>query len=177
MSGAPGRIVLVLGGARSGKSSYAEKLAEGFAGTKNYIATGQARDEEMVVRIASHQARRGPDWHTLEEPLELARALEQQAGPGRFVLADCLTLWVSNLLEADENIEQRTDDLTAALARLHGTVVLVSNEVGLGIVPANALARRFRDEAGRVNQQVAAVADEVVFIAAGLPVVLKPAKP
>lgn len=168
----PSRI-LVLGGARSGKSDYAERRAEALGGALVYIATGEALDAEMAERIARHRADRGPRWHTVEAPLELAAALAREAREGRAVLVDCLTLWISNLMHAGRDPATETDHLVAALATAAGPVVLVANEVGLGIVPENALARRFRDAAGRVNRRIAEIADEVQFIAAGLPLMLK----
>lgn len=164
---------LVLGGARSGKSSYAERLAEGAADSCVYLATAAAGDAEMAERIARHRARRGRRWRTHEEPLALAEALAAVAEPGVVVLVDCLTLWLSNVMATDLDVENECGRLVAALPRLRGPAIFVSNEVGLGIVPDNALARRFRDEAGRLNQAVAAAAQSVVFLAAGLPLVLK----
>jgi adenosylcobinamide kinase / adenosylcobinamide-phosphate guanylyltransferase len=166
------RVTLVLGGARSGKSRYAETLVRD-AGGGVYLATAQALDAEMAARIARHRAERGDGWTTVEEPLELAAALERGARGGRPILVDCLTLWLSNLMGAERAAAQEIARLLAALKTLPVPVVLVSNEVGLGIVPDNALARVFRDEAGRLNQAAAAAADRVVFLAAGLPLVLK----
>jgi adenosylcobinamide kinase/adenosylcobinamide-phosphate guanylyltransferase len=165
MTGGPA-VTLVLGGARSGKSAYAEALLGG--GT--YLATATAGDAEMAARIAAHRARRGQAWRTLEEPLELAATLAACEGP---VLVDCLTLWLTNIMQAGGDVDAQTQALVAALQELAGPVVLVSNEVGQGIVPDNALAREFRDRAGRLNQDVAAVAGRVVLVAAGLPLVLK----
>jgi adenosyl cobinamide kinase/adenosyl cobinamide phosphate guanylyltransferase len=165
-------LTLVLGGARSGKSRHAESLVEA-AGGGTYIATAEAGDDEMRARIAEHRARRGPAWRTIEEPRDLAAALTRAASHRQPVLVDCLTLWLSNLLLADLDIEAASDALVASLAHLGVPVVMVANEVGLGIVPDNALARRFRDEAGRLNQRLAACADRVLFLAAGLPLALK----
>ena len=162
---------LVLGGARSGKSAHAEALLEG--GSALYIATGQALDGEMAERIDHHRRRRGPHWSTLEEPVELAQALDNVLRPDRPVLVDCLTLWISNLMHAGRDVDRAVDALCEVLVRPNGPVVLVSNEVGLGLVPDNALAREFRDHQGRVNQRVAAICRKVVFVAAGLPLVLK----
>ncbi|OWR00007.1 bifunctional adenosylcobinamide kinase/adenosylcobinamide-phosphate guanylyltransferase [Sphingopyxis witflariensis] len=164
---------LILGGARSGKSRYAQTLAEAFDGDLIFIATGEAFDDEMAERIAHHRADRGPRWDTVEAPLALDEAIRARAAPGKLLLIDCLTLWVSNLMHAERDIVAATDELIAAMGDARGPVILVANEVGLGIVPDNALARRFRDEAGRVNQAVAAAANEVSFIAAGLPLRLK----
>ena len=161
---------LILGGARSGKTTYALRAAEMTGRGPVMIATGEALDVEMEDRIARHRAERGPAWRTLEAPLDLAAAVNQ-IGPGETAVIDCLTLWVSNLMFAERDIDEEAALLTAALQGRE--VILVSNEVGLGIVPDNALARSFRDAAGRLNQQMAAAADKVVFIAAGLPLVLK----
>ena len=167
------RLSLVLGGARSGKSRYAEGLIEAASERALYLATAEARDAEMQDRIRRHRARRGPRWTTLEEPFALADRLLTEARPDRPILVDCLTLWLSNHLLAGHDIDAEIAALDAALPGLGGPVVFVANEVGLGIVPENALARAFRDHAGRLNQTVAARADRVVFIAAGLPLVLK----
>jgi len=164
---------LVLGGARSGKSAYAERLCADSGLAPVYIATAEARDREMAARIDAHRARRGAGWRTIEAPLALARTIEAEAAPDRILLVDCLTLWLANLIEAGESPAESGAALAALLPGLRGPIVLVSNEVGLGIVPDNALARRFRDEAGRLNQAIAAIASRVVFIAAGLPLVLK----
>lgn len=164
---------LVLGGARSGKSRYAEALLESTPGGLLYLATATAGDAEMQERIDQHKSRRGNRWETVEAPLALTETLRRQAGPGRAILVDCLTLWLSNLMAAERDIDQEADALAAALPTLAGPVVLVSNEVGLGIVPDNALARRFRDHAGRLHQRVAAAVPVVTFVAAGLPLHLK----
>jgi adenosylcobinamide kinase/adenosylcobinamide-phosphate guanylyltransferase len=164
------RLTLVLGGARSGKSRYAEALFEGVAAPV-YVATGQPLDEEMRNRIAHHRAARGPHWHTVEEPIELAATLLRHRD--RPVLVDCLTLWLGNLMAAERDVEAEGEALLRALAELEGPAVLVSNEVGMGIVPDNRLARDFRDHAGRLHQRVAALSDRVAFIAAGLPLILK----
>lgn len=165
------RLVLVLGGARSGKSRYAESLAVGWRGEKVYVATAEAGDKEMADRIARHRASRGAGWSTVEAPLELTASLDRLAGS--FILVDCVTLWLSNLILAGHDAAAEVEALVAALSRQPATVVVVSNEVGLGIVPDNALARRFRDVAGLANQRLADVCDEVVFMAAGLPLRLK----
>ena len=170
-------ITLVLGGARSGKSRHAEGLVTATPGPRVYIATAQIWDEEMADRVAHHRQDRGPGWTTVEEPLDLPGALRRHAAPGTGVLVDCLTLWLSNLMMAEADIPAKSAELLEALADVQGRVVLVSNEVGLGIVPDNALARRFRDHAGRLHQEVAALATRVVFIAAGLPMVLKGERP
>ncbi|MBP2312307.1 bifunctional adenosylcobinamide kinase/adenosylcobinamide-phosphate guanylyltransferase [Azospirillum soli] len=166
-------ITLVLGGARSGKSRHAEGLVTSAPGPRVYIATAQIWDAEMAERVARHKDDRGPGWTTVEEPLDLPGALRRHAVAGTNVLVDCLTLWLSNLLMAEADVPAKAAELLGALAEVDGRVVLVSNEVGLGIVPDNALARRFRDHAGRLHQDVAAVASRVVFVAAGLPLVLK----
>ena len=167
-----GRLALVLGGARSGKSAHAEALVTAHPAPWLYLATGQALDAEMQARIAEHRARRAPGWQTEEVPLDLAAALAA-VPPGRPALVDCLTLWLSNLLLADRDPDAESSRLAEALDRRHGPLVLVANEVGLGIVPDNALSRRFRDAAGRLNQRVAALADTVVLTVAGLPLRLK----
>ncbi len=166
-------LTLVLGGARSGKSRYAESLVESQGGPCIYLATAEAGDAEMAARIEAHRARRGGRWQTVEVPLDLAHRLGVVAGAGRGVLVDCLTLWLSNLMAAGRDPDAETAALTEALPALAGPAVLVSNEVGLGIVPENELARRFRDCAGRLNQAVAEIAQSVVFVAAGLPMHLK----
>lgn len=167
-------VVLVLGGARSGKSDFAEGLVRKSGLTPVYLATGAAFDGEMEERIARHRASRGDGWLTIEEPRDIAGVLERESRAERAVLIDCLTLWLSNLMFAEADIEAETARLVGALAEVEGPVVLVSNEVGGGIVPDNALARRFRDEQGRLNRRVAEAAGMVVLVAAGLPLVLKP---
>lgn len=166
------RLTLVLGGARSGKSRYAEALVEAAAPRGLYCATAEAGDDEMRARIAAHRARRGPLWQTIEAPLDLAGAIAV-ALPERPLLIDCLTLWLSNLLLAGRSPDAEFATLRASLRDAAGPIVLVANEVGLGLVPETPLGRRFRDEAGRLNQSIAAIAERVVFIAAGLPLVLK----
>ncbi|PQA73426.1 bifunctional adenosylcobinamide kinase/adenosylcobinamide-phosphate guanylyltransferase [Brucella oryzae] len=169
----PGKSVLVLGGARSGKSSYAEKMVVSSGLQPLYLATGRAFDKEMESRIAIHRDRRGSEWQTVEEPLDLIGALTLHVAADRFVLVDCLTLWLTNLMMAERDIATETASLVAMLPDLAGSVVFVSNEVGLGIVPENRMAREFRDHAGFLHQAVAAVADEVYFMAAGLPLKMK----
>jgi adenosylcobinamide kinase/adenosylcobinamide-phosphate guanylyltransferase len=167
---------LVLGGARSGKSRIAEGLAYDAAGPGGalvYVATAEPLDGEMRARIATHRARRGDGWRTIDAPLAVAAAIEAEARPGAAVLVDCLTLWLSNLMHLGRDVDAETAGLVAALAAARGPVVLVANEVGLGIVPENALARAFRDHAGRVNQAVAAAAGRAILVAAGLPLTLK----
>lgn len=165
------RLTLVLGGARSGKSRHAEMLVRRHSPPWVYVATAEPLDGEMRERIAAHQSRRGAEWHTLEAPYDLAQTLS--ASSTAIMLVDCLTLWLSNILLAERNIEIECDRLLEALATRTVPTVLVSNEVGLGIVPDNALARRFRDAQGTLNQRVAAIADHVVLMTAGLPLVLK----
>ena len=171
MPQAPSRMTLVLGGARSGKSAYAEALIEAHPGPWLYLATAQAFDDEMVDRIAQHRARRAGAWHTRDVPLALPEAVAEAEGP---VLVDCLTLWLTNLILAEADLDHATERLLAACADAPGPLVLVGNEVGLGIVPDNALARRFRDAAGRLHQRLAARADRVVLTVAGLPLIVKP---
>lgn len=165
--------LLVLGGARSGKSRYAQARAETLDAGLVFIATAQAFDTEMAERIARHRNDRDARWTTIEAPVELAAAIRAESREDRVLLIDCLTLWTSNLLLAERDIPAATGELVASIHEASGPLILVSNEVGLGIVPDNELARRFRDEAGRVNQQVAAAVDEAMFIAAGLPLRLK----
>ena len=167
------RISLVLGGARSGKSQYGERLALETGLTPIYIATAEARDAEMQTRIGHHRDQRDERWSTLEEPLDLASIIAGQSDPARVLFVDCLTLWLSNHLEHGCDLEQESDALCAALAEATGPVILISNEVGQGIVPTNALARQFRDEAGRLHQKVAAICTDVSFIIAGLTLPLK----
>jgi adenosylcobinamide kinase / adenosylcobinamide-phosphate guanylyltransferase len=171
-------VTLVLGGARSGKSRYAERLIEAAATEGTYVATAEPGDAEMAARIAAHRARRhevgqGSFWHTVEAPVAVPSVTAGEAARDRPLLVDCLTLWLSNLLLADKCVEAEIAALSAALREAAGPVVLVANEVGLGLVPETPLGRRFRDAAGRLNQEIAALADRVVFVAAGLPLVLK----
>lgn len=169
-------VELILGGARSGKSALAEQRALESGLGVIYVATGQPGDAEMAARIAHHRARRPEDWACAEEPLRLAAALPAHANPGRCVIVDCLTLWLTNILLAD-CFEKEMAAFLDVLPRLPGRVLLVSNEVGCGIVPANELARRFADEQGRLNQRVAALCGRVTLVAAGLPLELKQAAP
>ena len=168
-------LTLVLGGARSGKSAYAESLL-GEAGAV-YVATAEAIDDEMRDRIARHRARRGERWTTVEAPLDLADALRVHARnpAGAGVLVDCLTVWLGNLMHAGRDIDREARSLLESLDDLEVPAVLVANEVGLGVVPDNPMARAFRDHAGRLNQALAARADRVVLVTAGIPLVLKPA--
>lgn len=162
---------LVLGGARSGKSRYAESLIEGLPPPWAYVATAEAGDDEMAARIKAHRARRGAEWRTVEAPRDLAAAL---AACGRMpVLVDCLTLWLSNLMLAEADIDAEVERLETALAAAAAPVVLVANEVGSGIVPDHPLGRRFRDLQGTLNQRLAAGADRVVLMVAGLPLAVK----
>ncbi len=165
------RLTLVLGGARSGKSRYAESLITALPPPWIYVATGQGLDAEMAARIGAHRARRGAGWTTVETPRELAGALAAHAQAP--VLVDCLTLWLSNLMMAEAPIEAEFDRLAQALHKATAPIVLVANEVGSGIVPDNALARRFRDLQGGLNQRIAARADHVVLVVAGLPLFVK----
>lgn len=171
-SGRAASLTFVLGGARSGKSGHAEALIAAHPPPWTYIATAQALDEEMSERIAHHRTRRDGRWQTLDAPLDLAAVLAAMPA-GRPVLIDCLTLWLTNVMLAEGDIEAECRSLADTLARPSGPWVAVANEVGLGIVPGNALARRFRDAAGRLNQMVAAKADRVLFMAAGLPMTVK----
>lgn len=174
------KISLILGGAASGKSHYAESLAETYA-KKLYIATARAADEEMQTRIEAHRQRRGSAWQTVEAPMDLSQALgaieAETRDPGTVILIDCLTLWLTNLMLAERDLQTATDDLVHALKAAEADIIMVSNEVGHGIVPENTLARRFRDEQGRLNQTLASIATNVIFVTAGLPLILKDNQP
>ena len=164
-------IVLITGGARSGKSRLAEQRVLEAGPVAHYIATAQAFDSEMTARIATHRERRGPEWRTHEAPLDLLETLRATDDAPRLV--DCLTLWLSNLMLAELDWESRAHEMIAALPDLHHPVVFVSNELGMGIVPDNPLARAFRDAAGTLNQWIAADADEVILSVSGLPLKVK----
>jgi adenosylcobinamide kinase / adenosylcobinamide-phosphate guanylyltransferase len=170
MSSIP-KLILVLGGARSGKSRYAEGLITALPPPWTYIATAEAGDDEMAARIAGHRARRGAHWHTVEAPRGLVQALS--ACGAQPVLVDCLTLWLSNLMLAETDVDAETARLEQVLAAANGPRVLVANEVGSGIVPGTALGRRFRDQQGILNQRIAARAERVILTVAGLPLALK----
>ncbi|HEX6956480.1 MAG TPA: bifunctional adenosylcobinamide kinase/adenosylcobinamide-phosphate guanylyltransferase [Ferrovibrio sp.] len=170
---ADARVTLIVGGARSGKSRLAERLAEQREGPLTYLATAEAWDDEMRARIMQHRARRGDRWQTVEAPIAVADALQTLPPRIGAVLVDCLTLWLSNLMHANRDVEQETERLLAVLPTSACPVIMVSNEVGLGIVPDNKLARDFRDRQGRLNQRIAELADHVIFTAVGLPLVLK----
>ncbi|MFB9947308.1 bifunctional adenosylcobinamide kinase/adenosylcobinamide-phosphate guanylyltransferase [Rhizobium puerariae] len=168
-----GHVTLVLGGARSGKSGFSERLARETGFQRHYIATGRAYDDEMRERIARHRADRGADWMTHEVPVDLVPLLMELDAPGRVVLVDCLTLWITNMMMEERDVGAEGAALVRGFESLSSRLVLVSNEVGLGIVPENRMAREFRDHAGRLHQKIAAAADEVFFIAAGLPLKMK----
>lgn len=165
--------LFILGGARSGKSRYAQERIEALEGKLVYIATAQALDQEMADRIARHQADRSGRWRTVEAPIDLPGAIRQAEASCDAILIDCLTLWLSNLILAEHDVAVATSALHAALTDCSIPIVLVANEVGLGIVPDNTLARLFRDVAGRLNQTIATVCEEVCFLAAGLAIRLK----
>lgn len=165
-------LTFIIGGARSGKSRHAEELATALPAPWTYIATAEAYDDEMRARIAEHRSRRGAGWRTFDAPLDLAGALAAQPS-GQPVLVDCLTLWLTNHMLAGHDAEAECGRLAEVLANPRGPWFVVSNEVGQGIVPENALARRFRDEAGRLNQKVASIAETVLFMVAGLPMRVK----
>ena len=167
-------IEFFLGGARSGKSALAEQAARATGKELVYIATAQARDEEMFERILHHRQQRGDGWHTVEEPLSLVTTLQQESAHNRCLLVDCLTLWLSNWLESDpQGWPRQRDALLDLLPGLAGDIILVSNEVGQGVVPVNALARQFVDESGRLHQALARRCQRVVFVVAGIPQILK----
>lgn len=168
-----GNVVLVLGGARSGKSGFAEQRGDALAGQHIYIATAQAFDDEMARRIARHRADRAGHWRTVECPLELEDVIREHDGTDSVLLVDCLTLWLSNLMLGGHDVALARDRLAGLVPKIQGTLLLVSNEVGQGIVPDNVLARQFRDEAGWLNQAMARAANEVWFVTAGLPQRLK----
>ena len=165
------KLILITGGARSGKSRFAEELARKFPGPQAYLATAQALDEEMAERIRRHRNLRGPDWETLEEPLSVAESVAGAGERFRLILLDCLTLWISNLMMAgrtEEGILAEGDRLVQACREAAASVIVVGNEVGLGIVPDNAPSRMFRDLSGLVQQKVAREADEVYFLVSGI---------
>jgi adenosylcobinamide kinase / adenosylcobinamide-phosphate guanylyltransferase len=168
-------IILITGGARSGKSRYAEQRALEMSAKPLYVATAEAKDEEMAQRIVEHRKRRGSQWRIIEEPLELTRALLAQRGKTDCALVDCLTFWISNLLILDDEKQasEKVEELIEKLPQLNFPLVFVTNEVGWGIVPDNPLARRFRDLAGWTNQQMAQVANEVILMVAGMPMIVK----
>jgi adenosylcobinamide kinase/adenosylcobinamide-phosphate guanylyltransferase len=167
--------LLILGGVRSGKSRYAEELARSQARPVTLIATAEARDEEMAARIDAHRRHRDARWSVVEEPITLAAALRTAMSPDSLVIVDCLTVWLSNLLCGEDAKAPRreTEGLLEVLGALPGDCIMISNEVGFGIIPANALARRFGDEAGVLHQRIAAQCDRVVLMVAGLPLVVK----
>ena len=169
------RIVLITGGARSGKSRYAEERARRIGARLLYVATAEAGDEEMARRIAAHRARRGAEWMTIEAPIEIANALSEIRGGYDAAVLDCVTLWLSNLTTRGDEIyvERAVEEFIAAARAFDAPLFIVTNELGSGIVPDNALARAFRNLAGRANQRLAAVADEVVFMVAGMPLFVK----
>ena len=164
---------LVLGGARSGKSRLGERIAHASGRQRVYIATAQPLDDEMTERIARHRADRGDGWTTIDAPIDLAATLRAEAAASRILLVDCLTLWLTNVMLEERDVEADCAELADAVKTIPTSLILISNETGLGIVPDNALARRFRDAQGRLNQMIAAVAPRVVFVAAGLPLALK----
>ena len=167
------KIILVTGGARSGKSQIAEGLISSLGANPIYVATAEALDDEMRARIAAHQARRGPQWTAYDEPRDLVGVLRRTDGAGPR-LVDCLTLWLSNLLLRGDDWQEATNELVSALAAMRAPVVFVTNEVGSGIVPDNKLSREFRDAAGYLNQRIASASDEVYMAVSGLSLKLKP---
>ena len=164
---------LVLGGARSGKSGYAEQIVLNSGKSPVYVATGRALDDEMLERIEKHRDRRGDKWETVEEPLALVDALRQSAHKDRIILIDCLTLWITNLMMADADVVRECASLADYISDTKVPLVFVSNETGMGLVPETKMGRKFRDLQGRVNQEIAACCDQVFFVAAGLPLQLK----
>ncbi len=170
-----GKLTFITGGARSGKSSFALKEASSQAGKRAFVATLEPRDEELRKRVQRHREERGADWNTIEEPLELADLLRRLNSEYGVVLVDCLTLWLSNVMHSERDLNKEVDELITSIVDVKRSVRLfvVSNEVGMGIVPENALARTFRDHAGTLNQRVAGAADEVYLMASGIPVKIK----
>lgn len=168
------KSLLVIGGARSGKSRYAQSLAEDSGKAPVLIATATAGDAEMAARIAKHQVDRGTLWQLVEEEIDVVGALCGSAAPDKVIVVDCLTLWLSNLMLGAHDVESHCEALARSMACLAGPAIFVSNEVGFGIVPEHALGRAFRDAQGRLNQRLASVCDAVVLVAAGLPLQLKP---
>ncbi len=166
-------ITFIIGGARSGKSRHGEGLITAKPPPWTYIATAEAFDDEMRARIATHRAGRGTGWRTVDAPLALPEAVTREQADGHPILVDCLTLWLSNLMLAERALDTESETLLAVLREASVPIVLVSNEVGMGIVPGNALGRAFRDAQGQLNQRVAAIANTVIFMAAGLPIFLK----
>jgi len=161
---------LILGGARSGKTAHALSLA---LQPRTYVATAEALDDEMEARIARHKAERGEDWGLIEAPLDLPGALRDSDSDGKTLVVDCLTLWLSNLIHNELDVAKETARLASVMSEAQGTLIFVSNEIGLGLVPMESLSRRFRDEQGWLNQRIAAICDRVEFIAAGLPIRMK----
>ncbi|BBB29779.1 bifunctional adenosylcobinamide kinase/adenosylcobinamide-phosphate guanylyltransferase [Neptunomonas japonica] len=166
-------IHFIIGGARSGKSSYAENLAGNSGAEVIYIATAQAYDDEMQERIQQHKHQRPSQWDTFEEPIEIGNVINDKSSPTNCLLIDCLTLWVTNLLCENKNMADYKQQLVDALSNVKGDVILVSNETGMGVVPMGELTRRYCDEAGWLHQEIAALADQVVLMVAGIPVVIK----
>jgi adenosylcobinamide kinase/adenosylcobinamide-phosphate guanylyltransferase len=169
------KIIFILGGARSGKSAYALKEASKFSGKKVYIATAEALDEEMKDRIEKHKRERGKDWDAYEEPLKISDVIKKIEGRYQIIVVDCLTLWLSNIMHINSDIGYEIENLIETLRTTHqaSQIYIVSNEVGLGIVPENEMSRRFRDMAGLLNQKIAEVADKVYLVVAGIPVKIK----
>jgi adenosylcobinamide kinase / adenosylcobinamide-phosphate guanylyltransferase len=170
------KLYFITGGARSGKSAFAEKIAADVPGKRAYLATAQALDAEMVARIERHRQRRGSAWDTYEEPLAVAELVKKLSGRYEVVLLDCLTLWLSNIMartRSHDEIDAHLIELISAMKGFSGAGIIVSNEVGLGIVPDNPLARQFRDQAGFANQKVALAADEAYLLASGIPLKIK----
>jgi adenosylcobinamide kinase/adenosylcobinamide-phosphate guanylyltransferase len=170
------RIVFITGGARSGKSEFALKTAEKMGKKKAYIATAESLDDEMRDRIEMHRKQRGNEWHTIEEPRNLAKVFKSLQSGYDIAIVDCLTLWISNLMGdglTDEAILKKADTISNTVDKVKCSIIFVSNEVGMGIVPENPLARRFRDVAGKVNQTIASISDEVYYMVAGIPVKIK----
>ena len=166
-------ITFVIGGARSGKSSFALKEGSALAGKKAYIATAEALDEEMKARIDKHRKERSGEWITFEETLNIARLIEDVYKEYDVIIIDCLTVWLSNLMMNDKNVEKAMESFSQSISTRNCSIFIVSNELGMGIVPDNELARRFRDIAGAMNQKIAGLADKVYLVTAGIPIKIK----
>lgn len=167
------KIVFITGGARSGKSTFALKEASKISGNKAYIATAEALDEEMQERIEDHKRKRGKDWDTYEEPIKIADVIKDIEGQYSVIVIDCLTLWLSNIFLNNKNVEKEIESFCCSLSTVHYPLFIISNEVGMGIVPGNEMARKFRDMVGILNQKIAEIADEVYLVTAGIPMKIK----
>jgi len=167
------QVHLILGGARSGKSGYAEQIAQSMSQAVTYVATAQALDSEMSERIAHHQTQRPNHWLTIEEPIQLAQVIKQHDDEGQVILVDCLTLWLMNIIYQEQDVQVAIDDFLAALQSVKGTVLLVSNEISMGVVPMGKASRDYVDSLGRLHQAIGRIADKVTLMVAGIPMAVK----